>query len=167
MKSSLVQGPVSATAATAGPIAAFIRFVIFGGGVGVLSSVAVALVAKSMPWALSNALVTVASTLLCTELHARYTFGKENGAGWREHWQSAGSATAAYLATSAAVFVLHLAQASPGMLTEQTVYLGASGLAGIGRFLVLRLYVFATRTDRTAHPLQQGTKAAPVLVTAA
>ena len=168
MKSSLVQRPATATAATPGPIAAFIRFVIFGGGVGVLSSFAVALLAKSMPWAVSNALITVASTLLCTELHARYTFGKENGAGWREHWQSAGSATAAYLATSAAVFVLHLAQASPGILTEQIVYLGASGLAGTGRFLVLRLYVFATRTDRTAQPLQQqGTKAAPVLVTAA
>jgi putative flippase GtrA len=121
-----------------------------------------------MPWAASNAIITVVSTLLCTELHARYTFGKERGAGWREHWQSAGSATAAYLATSAAVFVLHLGHASPGMLTEQIVYLGASGLAGIGRFIVLRLYVFATRTDRTVQPLQQqGTKAAPVLVTAA
>ena len=168
MKSSLVQRPATATPATPGPIAAFIRFVIFGGGVGVLSSFAVALLAKSMPWAVSNALITVASTLLCTELHARYTFGKERGAGWREHWQSAGSATAAYLATSLAVFVLHLAQPSPSMLTEQIVYLGASGLAGIARFIVLRLYVFATRRDGSSRiPKQQGTKVAPVLVVAA
>ena len=167
MKPLLVQRPETATAATTGPIAAFIRFVIFGGGVGVLSSFAVPLLAKLMPWAASNALVTVASTLLCTELHARYTFGKERGAGWREHWQSAGSATAAYLATSLAVFVLHLAQPSPSMLTEQIVYLSASGLAGTGRFALLRLYVFAGRRGRTVRPpAQQRTVAVPVLVAA-
>jgi hypothetical protein len=47
--------------------------------------------------------------------------------------QSAGSATAAYAVTCAAIFVLHLVQSTPGMLTEQIVYLSASGLAGIGR----------------------------------
>lgn len=66
-----------------------------------------------LPWAVSNALVTAASTLLCTELHARFTFSTGCRAGWREHWQSAGSATAAYLATSAAVYVLHLVQRPP------------------------------------------------------
>ncbi len=143
-----------------GPVASFVRFVIFGGGVGVLSSFAVVVLAVAMPWGVSNAVVTVVSTLLCTELHARYTFGKKRGAGWREHWQSAGSASAAYLATSLAVFVLHQVQASPGMLTEQVVYLGASGLAGVGRFLVLRVYVFAGRCA-------QGAGAPPVLVAAA
>ncbi|MEV0170461.1 GtrA family protein [Streptomyces sp. NPDC050803] len=153
--------------ATPGPLASFVRFVVLGGGIGVLSSFAVPLLAAAVPWAVANAVVTVASTLLCTELHARYTFGKGRGAGWREHWQSAGSATAAYLATSVAVFVLHVVQSSPGMLTEQIVYLSASGLAGIGRFVVLRLYVFATRRDTTARTLKQHEAAAPVLVTAA
>jgi len=168
MKSPLALRSGTATPAAPGPLASFIRFVIFGGGIGVLSSFAVPLLAAAMPWALANAVITVASTLLCTELHARYTFGRKNGAGWREHWQSAGSATAAYLATSAAVLTLHLVQPAPGMLTEQLVYLGASALAGTGRFLVLRLYVFATRRDTTPQPLkQQHTTAAPVLVTAA
>ncbi|MEU2286683.1 GtrA family protein [Streptomyces sp. NPDC013178] len=167
MTSPLAQKPEMATPAGPGPVASFIRFVIFGGGVGVLSSFAVPLLVVIMPWAVSNAVVTVASTLLCTELHARYTFGKGRGAGWREHWQSAGSATAAYLVTSVAVFVLHLAQSSPGMLTEQIVYLGASGLAGLGRFALLRLYVFATRRAESARPpKRQGTTAAPVLVAA-
>ncbi|MFC9845795.1 GtrA family protein [Streptomyces sp. NPDC060223] len=137
---------VPATPAAPGPLASFARFVLCGGGVGLLSSAAVALLAGALPWALANALITVASTLLCTELHARFTFGAGRRAGWRQHWQSAGSAVGAYAVTSAAMLVLHLMQSSPGMLTEQVVYLSASGLAGVGRFLVLRLFVFASRS---------------------
>ena len=138
-------------AAAPGPLSSFARFVLCGGGVGLLSSGAVALLAVTMPWALANALITVASTILCTELHARFTFGAGRRAGWRQHWQSAGSATAAYVVTCLAMLVLHLVQSSPGMLTEQIVYLSASGLAGTGRFLVLRLFVFATDRNRPAH----------------
>lgn len=129
--------------AAPGPLGSFGRFVVCGGGVGVLSSAAVALLARSMPWGVANAVITVVSTVLCTELHARFTFGTGRRAGWRRHWQSAGSATVAYALTSLAVFVLHLVQSSPGALTEQVVYLSASALAGVGRFLVLRLFVFA------------------------
>ncbi|WP_247197778.1 GtrA family protein [Streptomyces sp. GESEQ-35] len=125
-----------------GPLASFVRFVVCGGGIGVLSSAAVPLVATVMPWALANALITVASTLLCTELHSLFTFGTGRRAGLRRHLQSAGSATAAYAVTSAAILVLHTIQPSPTLLWEQTVYLTAAGLAGIGRFLVLRLFVF-------------------------
>jgi putative flippase GtrA len=131
-------------------VASFIRFVVFGGGVGVLSSFAVVGLAMGVPWGVSNALVTVVSTVLCTELHARYTFGKKRGAGWREHWQSAGSAGVAYLATSLAVFVLDVVHSGHSMVTEQVVYLSASGLAGVGRFLVLRLFVFAGQRERSA-----------------
>jgi putative flippase GtrA len=139
--------PAKAAPAAPGPFGSFVRFVVCGGGVGILSSAAVPLVAALMPWALANALITVASTLLCTELHALFTFGTGRRAGWRRHLQSAGSATAAYVVTCAAVFTLHAVVASPGMLWEQTVYLSAAGLAGVGRFLVLRLFVFAGRRD--------------------
>lgn len=141
------------TPAAPGPLASFARFVVFGGGVGLLSGLAVPMLAGLMPWVVANALITIASTLLCTELHARFTFGSGRRAGWRQHWQSAGSATAAYAVTCAAIFVLHLVQSSPGMLTEQIVYLSASGLAGIGRFVVLRLFVFATGRNRTTAPV--------------
>ncbi|WP_246113471.1 GtrA family protein [Streptomyces montanus] len=137
-----------------GPLASFARFVLCGGGIGLLSSGAVALLAGLMPWTAANALITVGSTLLCTELHSRFTFGTGQRAGWRRHWQSAGSATAAYAVTTAAMLILHMVQPSPGMLTEQIVYLGASGLAGIGRFLVLRLFVFATGGNRTTAPIR-------------
>ncbi len=143
MKSQLASKPETAGEATPGPFASFVRFVVCGGGIGLLSSGAVALLAGVMPWVMANAVITVASTILCTELHALFTFGTGKRAGWRQHWQSAGSATAAYAVTSLAMLVLHLVQSSPGLLTEQIVYLSASGLAGIGRFLVLRLFVFA------------------------
>ncbi|MGW0942533.1 GtrA family protein [Streptomyces sp. NPDC002623] len=128
--------------------ASFIRFVVFGGGTGVLCSLAVPVLATQLPWTLANALITIASTLLCTELHARYTF-RTGRAGRRRHLQSAGSAAAAYAATSIAVLTLHALQQSPSMLTEQAVYLSASALAGIARFLLLRLVVFTTPTPAT------------------
>src|SRR3954463_6433356 len=131
-----------------GPLASFARFVLFGGGVGVASSAAVAGLAGLMPWAAANAVIPAASTALGTELHARFTFGTGR-AGWRRHWQSAGSAAAAFAVTSAAVLVLDLVQPSAGALYEQVAYLSAAGLAGIGRFLVLRLFVFATSQTRT------------------
>ncbi|MFJ4199639.1 GtrA family protein [Streptomyces sviceus] len=150
MPSPLIQKPETATSAALNPLVSFLRFVVLGGGVGVLSGLAVPLLAMTLPWAVSNALVTAAATLLCTELHARFTFGTGRRAGWREHWQSAGSATAAYLVTTAAVYVLHLAQPAAGILSEQIVYLSASALAGLGRFALLRLYVFAVRRDHKA-----------------
>ncbi len=126
-----------------GPTTAFARFVLCGGGVGVASSAAVSLCAALMPWMVANALITATSTVLCTELHARFTFGAGQRAGWRRHWQSAGSAAAAYAVTCAAMAVLHTVRPSPGIFSEQAVYLSAAGLAGTGRFLVLRLFVFA------------------------
>ncbi|MFI0513073.1 hypothetical protein ACH3Y9_23655 [Streptomyces sp. WSLK1-5] len=134
-----------------GPVASFVRFVVCGGGIGVLSSFAVPLVAMTMPWAMANAVITVASTLLCTELHALFTFGTGSRPGRRRHLQSSGSAAAAYAVTCAAMFLLHLVQSTPGMRTEQAVYLAASALAGIGRFLVLRVFVF-TAPRRTVRP---------------
>ncbi|KOU60599.1 hypothetical protein ADK57_29835 [Streptomyces sp. MMG1533] len=144
MESLLPSKPQSAP----GPLSSFARFVVCGGGIGVVSSFAVPLVAMTMPWAVANAVITVASTILCTELHALFTFGTGRRPGWRQHLQSAGSATAAYAVTCAAMFLLHAMQSSPSMLWEQAVYLSASGLAGIGRFLVLRLFVFAGGAGR-------------------
>ncbi|MBQ1099132.1 hypothetical protein KBY55_24510 [Streptomyces sp. b94] len=166
MKSLLGKRCEVAASAGPGPVASFVRFVISGGGVGVLSSFAVPLLAVTMPWAVANAIVTVLSTLLCTELHARFTFAKGRGAGWREHWQSAGSATVAFLVTGVAVHVLHLVQPSAGLPAEQLVYLGASGLAGAGRFLVLRLYVFAGRPARAVRPATRRGAVSAVLAAA-
>ncbi|MFJ7988918.1 hypothetical protein [Streptomyces sp. NPDC096351] len=149
-------------APTPGALASFLRFVGIGGGVGLASGAAVALLSAALPFALANALVSVVSTVLATELHARFTFGSglrpATGrgllrCGLRPHLQSAGTAAAAYSVTTLAVLVLHLVARTPGLAVEQTVYLAASGLAGIGRFLALRLYVFTTTRRRPAPPV--------------
>jgi putative flippase GtrA len=129
--------------AAPGPRTAFARFVLCGGGVGLGSSFAVAALASWIPWALANALITAASTLLATELHARFTFGAGGRATWRQHAQSAGSAAAAYTVTCGAMLVLHQLVAIPGAVLEQVVYLSASALTGVARFALLRLVVFA------------------------
>ncbi|MCF3118814.1 hypothetical protein IPZ68_03690 [Streptomyces arenae] len=133
-----------------GAVAAFARFVLCGGGVGIASSFAVAGLASWLPWALANALVTVVSTLLATELHARFTFGAGGRATWRQHTQSAGSAAAAYAVTCGAMVALQQWVASPGAVLEQAVYLSASALSGIARFVVLRVVVFARSRARAA-----------------
>ncbi|MFJ8113631.1 hypothetical protein [Streptomyces sp. NPDC096132] len=155
--------------AAPGAFAAFARFVLFGGGVGLASSFAVAGLTSWIPWVLSNALITVVSTLLATELHARFTFGAGKHASWRQHAQSAGSAAAAYAATCVAMLVLHLLVATPGTILQQVVYLSASALAGIGRFVVLRLVVFARNhsqaapTVRTSRPVHTTVDRTPAL----
>ncbi|MFD5514886.1 hypothetical protein [Streptomyces sp. NPDC127066] len=135
--------PSRRQAAAPGAFTAFARFVLCGGGVGLASSFAVAALAAWIPWGVANALITAASTLLATELHARFTFGAGGHATWRQHVQSAGSAAATYAVTCAAMLVLHQLVAAPGAVLEQAVYLSASALAGVARFAVLRLVVFA------------------------
>lgn len=140
--------------AAPGAFTAFARFTLLGGTTGLASSLAVTALATQIPWALANALITALSTLLATELHARFTFGAGGHATWRQHTQSAGSAAAAFALTCAAAFALHHLVAAPGAMLEQSVYLSASGLAGLARFTVLRLIVFTrTRPRPTAHPV--------------
>ncbi|MCM2420096.1 GtrA family protein [Streptomyces sp. RKAG293] len=132
-----------------GPIAAFVRFVVCGGGVGLLSSAVLLLLSGRLPLVVANALVTVASTLLATELHGRFTF-RAGRAQLSDHVKSGATAAICYLFTTAALLVLHAVHPNPGPLLEQSVYLSASGLAGVGRFVVLRVIVFAKGGTRTA-----------------
>jgi putative flippase GtrA len=133
----------------------------------------VAAAAAWMPWALANAVITVVSTVLATELHARFTFGAGRHATWRQHAQSAGSAAAAYAVTCAAMAVLQLLVAAPGAVLEQAVDLSASALAGVARFAVLRVVVFARGRAQAAAPAAAAVTgpapapAAPVLAPAA
>lgn len=133
-----------------GPIASFVRFVVCGGGTGLASSAALVWLSDTMPIAAANAVITVLSTLLANELHSRITFGSGR-ASMRVHLESTGTAVVCYLFTTAAMMALDAMTTAPGTLTEQAVYLGASGLAGIGRFVALRVFVFGRR--RMAAPV--------------
>ncbi|MGC0419869.1 hypothetical protein [Embleya sp. AB8] len=132
-------------AAKSGTVAAFMRFVIFGGGTGLASSATLVALSGHLSIVVANALVTVTFTLLATELHSRFTFRAGRAPG-RLHVQAAFSALVCYLFTTGAVLGLHAVQSAPGVVKEQAVYLTASGIAGIARFLFLRFVV----TPRTA-----------------
>jgi len=149
--------PAAPPAEGPGTAAAFLRFVLCGGGTGLLASGALVLLTGALPVALANALVTVASTVLATELHGRFTFGAGRP-GLPEHLRSAATAATAYLVTTAALVVLHAAAPGAGAALQQVVYLSANALAGVGRFLVLRAVVFtrsAVRTEPAARPALQ------------
>ncbi len=63
--------------------AAFVRFAVCGGGVGLVSSGVLMALSGRVPVALANAVVTVARAVLATELHARSTFGGAAPGGGR------------------------------------------------------------------------------------
>ncbi|MGW7056645.1 hypothetical protein [Streptomyces sp. NPDC054887] len=132
-------------------IAAFVRFVVCGGGVGLASSGVLLVLHERMPLAVANALVTVVATLIATELHGRVSFRSERG-GWAVHLQSGLTVLVSYAFTTGALLGLYALRPEPSVLTEQAVYLTASALAGIGRFAVLRLVVFADRPADAAEP---------------
>ncbi|MEE1742154.1 GtrA family protein [Streptomyces sp. BE147] len=125
-------------------VAAFVRFVVCGGGVGVASSGVLVLLNGHLPMMVANALVTVVSTVMATELHRRVSFRSGRG-GWGVHLQSGLTAAVSYAFTTGALFALYALDPTPSAPVEQTVYLSASALAGVGRFALLRIVVFAER----------------------
>ncbi|WP_101897408.1 hypothetical protein [Embleya scabrispora] len=141
-------------AGKSGTVAAFVRFVVCGGGTGLASSAALVALTGHLSIAVANALVTVVFTLLATELHSRFTFGAGRARG-RLHVQAALSALVCYLFTTGAMLALHAMQSSPGVVKEQAVYLTASGIAGIARFLFLR-FVVRVRARSHAAEVQTG-----------
>ncbi|MDI2126988.1 hypothetical protein [Yinghuangia seranimata] len=146
-----------------GAIGSFIRFVVFGGGTGIASSAALVYLSAGMSVAVANAVITVVSTLLANELHSRFTF-RNGRASWRVHVESTGTAVVCYLFTTVAMLALDAVAPNAGTLTGQAVYLTASGLAGIGRFAILRLFVFARPKPTTPVTLTPAT--APLARTA-
>ncbi|WP_329125591.1 hypothetical protein [Streptomyces sp. NBC_01465] len=133
-------------------VAAFLRFVVCGGGVGLASSGVLIALHGRMPMVLANALVTVVSTVIATELHGRISFRSERR-GWGVHLQSGMTVAVSYAFTTGALLALYAVHPAPSPMTEQVVYLSASALTGIGRFVVLRAVVFARRTTAVEVPL--------------
>jgi putative flippase GtrA len=127
--------------------AAFIRFAGLGSGVTLAASAALVLLSQWIPWMAANVLTTVVSTVAATELHARVSFG-HGRPGLTGHLKSAATMAAGWLVTSAAVCALAALRPGAGLVLQQTVYLSATALVGIGRYLVLRLSVFAQRAPQ-------------------
>ncbi|MFG1808383.1 hypothetical protein [Streptomyces sp. NPDC049040] len=127
--------------------AAFGRFAGLGSGVTLAASAALVLLSRWIPWMAANALTTVVSTLVATELHARVSFG-HGRPGLAGHLKGAATMAFGWLVTSAAVGSLAALCPGAGVVLEQAVYLSATALVGLGRYVVLRLAVFAERPPR-------------------
>ncbi|MFE0632727.1 hypothetical protein ACFW3D_37960 [Streptomyces sp. NPDC058864] len=127
--------------------AAFVRFAGLGGGITLVASAALALLSQWIPWMAANVLTTVVSSVVATELHARVSFG-HGRPGLAGHLKSAATIAVGWLVTSAAVGALALLRPGAGVVLQQSVYLSATALVGLGRYLVLRLSVFAERAPR-------------------
>ncbi|MGC0327543.1 putative flippase GtrA [Streptomyces sp. SAI-170] len=128
-------------------MAAFGRFAALGCGVTLAASATLVVLAQWMPWVAANALTTVASSVVTTELHARVSF-RHGRPGLAGHLKSGATIAAGWLVTSAAVAALAALRPDAGLVPQQAVYLTATALVGIGRYLVLRLAVFAQRAPR-------------------
>ncbi|MEV8566465.1 hypothetical protein AB0436_12950 [Streptomyces sp. NPDC051322] len=155
-------------------VGAFVRFVVCGGGVGLASSGVLLLLHGRIPLVVANALITVVSTVVATELHGRISFRDEHTArgtargwsGWAVHLQSGLTVAVSYGFTTVALLGLYAVRSGPSALTEQAVYLAASALAGIGRFVVLRAVVFAGRGATTVEPVGGAAAAGPMVMAA-
>ncbi|WP_329136833.1 hypothetical protein OG552_25820 [Streptomyces sp. NBC_01476] len=139
---AVLTAPTGSRSGSTAAVLAFVRFVVFGGGVTLLGSGALLLAGDRVPVIAANAVVTVATTVLATELHGRFTF-RRGGASWSDHWASGLTVLMSYLFTTGALLAFDVLAPGGGVWVRQGVYLTASGLAGVGRFLLLRLVVFA------------------------
>ncbi|WUH95700.1 hypothetical protein OG900_10525 [Streptomyces sp. NBC_00433] len=139
--------------------ATFGRFAGLGGGVTLAASAALVLLSQWMPWMAANALTTVASSVVATELHSRVSFG-HGRPGPAGHLKSAATVAFGWLVTSAAVGALAALRPGAGVVLQQAVYLSATALVGIGRYLVLRLAVFAERAPKPRTRGRVGSRAA-------
>ncbi|MET7746438.1 hypothetical protein [Streptomyces sp. NPDC005385] len=121
-----------------------------GGAVGAVSSGALVLLDGILPLAVANALVTLVSTAIATELHQRVTF-RSPRSGWGVHLRSSLTAALSFALTTGALLILHATSPKPAALVEQCVYLSFSALAGTLRFVLLRAVFSHNTASATRH----------------
>ncbi|MET8413945.1 GtrA family protein [Streptomyces sp. NPDC005195] len=132
------------------PVTVFVRFVVCGGAVGAASSGGLVLLDGILPLVVANALVTLVSTVIATELHQRVTF-RSPRSGWGAHLQSSLTVALSFALTTGALLILHAASPKPAALVEQGVYLSVSALAGTIRFVLLRAVFSHDTASVTRH----------------
>lgn len=90
----------------------------------------------------ANLVALIVTTMFNTEANRRFTFLGARGSSSRVHFQGLIIFGLYYAFTSAALLVLHSTVAEPSRALELTVLLGASLLGTVGRFVLLRGWVF-------------------------
>jgi putative flippase GtrA len=119
-----------------------VRYAVVG-GLGTLVNALVFLVLRtwldSVP---ANLVALVVSTAVSTEVNRLFTFGGAAVRRWRTTVQNGGTVLFYGSYSSAVLLLLGWLVHSPTPVQETLVVAGASVLGGIGRFLVLRYWVF-------------------------
>lgn len=127
------------------------------GGLGTAVNAAIFLALRnwldSVP---ANLVALVVSTAVSTEVNRRFTFGGGAAHRWRANVQIGGTVLFYALYSSAVLLLLGAVVDAPTPLEETLAVVVASTLGGLGRFLLLRYWVFGTDERpvgrRTAEP---------------
>ncbi|WP_410645289.1 glycosyltransferase [Amycolatopsis sp. lyj-346] len=121
--------------------------------IGVLSTVAnlvlYTLLRQWLPVLVANLLALVLCTLFNTEANRRFTFARRRGGADRAHLKGLVVFGLYYAFTSGALLGLHALVAAPSPLVEVLVLATASVVGTIGRFLLLRGWVFTSTAEPT------------------
>lgn len=91
----------------------------------------------------ANVAASVVGTVLGTELHRRLTFRSDPRVGWATaQWQSMGVAAVGLVATTVVLAAVEVLVPGSTWWEEVLVVNATTGLIGIGRYVVLRSWVF-------------------------
>jgi putative flippase GtrA len=127
-----------------------LSFAVVGGFSTIANLVLYAVLRQWWPLLAANLGALVVTTLLNTEANRRFTFPGPPGGRVRIHGQGLIVFGLYYLFTSSALLVLHACVAEPSRLLELWVLLGSSAIGTVGRFVLLRRWIFEPR--RTSAP---------------
>jgi putative flippase GtrA len=125
-----------------------VRYAVVGGLGTAVNAAIFLLLRTSLDAVPANLIALVLSTAVSTEANRRFTFGGAEVHRWRATVQNGGTVLFYAFYSSAVLLLLGLVIDTPTPLEETIAVAAASVLGGIGRFLVLRHWVFDA--DETA-----------------
>jgi putative flippase GtrA len=120
-----------------------LRYVLVGGlGTAVSAAVFLLLRTAGLDAVPANLVALLVSTGVSTEANRRFTFGGAAVHPWRARVQIGGTVLFYAFYGSAVLLLLDLVVPAPTPLQQTAALAAASVLGGLGRFLVLRYWVF-------------------------
>jgi putative flippase GtrA len=134
---------------------ALVRFASVGTATTVLYAVLYLLAVEVLPPHLANLASMVVTTVVSTEWHRGWTFRSPNS-GLRTHLRAGLVTTVTYGMTSAGLLILTALRPEAEEVAQVAVLVVATTVAGLIRFAVLRLWVFAPVPADQQEPLLLG-----------
>lgn len=122
-----------------------VRFGLVGAACVLLQLALYALLRTRLPPLTANFAALLVCTVVNTEANRRFTFAADRGSAARTQAQGLLVFAAYYLLTSGALLLLRAVVAAPSRRLELAVLVVSSAVGTVGRFVVLRLWVFRHR----------------------